>query len=150
WRSTDYGVTWTKVNTGNNGDVIDTGRPWTAAIDPNPTRDPSTLPALYTVTGYAAPGGIYKSIDGGVNWTHHAIGGDSEDVYSLDIDPYDSDHLIAGFHGGSLIAESTNGGVSWTKVPTLPEIGNSLYPFFVDTGEAAETRSTWVTIAQWE
>jgi hypothetical protein len=160
WKSADYGRTWAKINTGTNGAALDSGKLWTAAIDSNANRDPATPPTLWTATGNAAAG-VWKSLDGGVSWTSHAVNnttaanasGNSyfgNDVYALDVDPYDSQHLLAGFHGYPGISESTNGGNTWSTIAVPSNIGSSLYPFFVNTGAAAGTRTTWLTQAQWE
>jgi len=153
WRSADFGVSWQKVSTGKNGDSLDGGRPWTAAIDPNPRRDPKTSPTLYTVNGYGPKPGLYKSTDFGVNWVHSKLSGPGydpayQDVYSLDINPYDSSHILAGFHEIGGIAESRDAGATWRLMQ--PKNGRSLYPFFIDTGDAASTARTWVAIPQWD
>jgi hypothetical protein len=160
WKSVDYGVTWNKINIGANGATLDTGKLWTAAIDPNPARDPSTAPTLWTATGNNAAG-VWKSVDGGVSWISYAVNnvtaanasGNSyfgNDVYALDVDPGDAQHLIAGFHGYPGISESTDGGAHWSTIAVPNGIGASLYPFFVRTGNAATTRTTWLTQAQWD
>jgi hypothetical protein len=149
WRSTDYGLTWTKVNTGMNAAKIDAGKPWTVAIDPNPARNPATPPTLYTAAGASALLGAHKSIDGGVNWTHYDIVPGAnyqvQDIYSFDIDPYDSSHLITGYHEAPNLAESTDGGATWKVINVA---GHSNYPFFIDTRNPATTRTTWLIISQ--
>jgi len=160
WKSVDFGQTWNKVNTGANGATLDTGKLWTAAIDPDASRDPNSPPTLWTATGNAAAG-VWKSVDGGVSWTSYAVNnatavatsGNSyfgNDVYALDIDPNDGSHLIAGFHGYPGISESTDGGAHWDTIAVPVGIGASLYPFFVHTGDAETTRTTWLTQAQWD
>ena len=160
WKSADFGATWTKINTGSNGAMLDHGKLWTAAIDPNPNRDPSTSPTLWTATGDNAAG-VWKSSDGGASWVSHATNNTTavaasdnayfgNDVYALDIDPNDALHLIAGFHGYPGISESLDGGSTWRTVTVPDGIGASLYPFFVQTGSTTSTRTTWLTQAQWD
>jgi hypothetical protein len=145
WKSVDFGLTWKKISTGMNGDKLDGGRPWTAIIDNDPARDAATPPTLYTADGYGPAAGIYKSTDGGVNWTIYGAG---LDIYSLDMDPYDHQHLITGMHEGNNLAESTNGGLDWKTIPTDPANGKSIFPYFIDTGDPLTTRKTWLLIPQ--
>jgi hypothetical protein len=130
--------------------VLDTGRPFGAAIDPNPRRDPATAPTLYYGSGYGAQQGIFRSTDWGVSWTHYDVLNGANNVTSLDIDPYDGQHLLAGLHEGEGVVESTNGGVTWRLANSVNGMGRGLDPSFVDTGSAATTRLTWVTIASVE
>jgi hypothetical protein len=150
WKSQDYGLTWAKVSTGTNASHIESGRPWAAAIDPDPSRAPSTPPTLYTVAGYGDQLGVYKSVDGGVNFAYYAVnntqGATSSDVYSLDVDAFDGGHLIAGFHDVGL-SESKDGGQTWKTVSVPASFGSSVYVWFVRTGAAAS--GTWITEAQW-
>jgi hypothetical protein len=151
YKSTDYGQTWAKVNTGTNGAKIDSGKPWGEGIDSNRCRDPNTPPTLYSA---GSQNQFWRSIDGGVNWTGHDLPNDGKarpnDVYDVDVDPYDGKHLIVGFHEESGLAESTDGGDTW-KAITLAggmSAGTSWYPFFIDTGDVATTRTTWLMLTQ--
>jgi acyl-coenzyme A thioesterase PaaI-like protein len=132
FKSSDYGTTWKKMNTGTNGAQLDTGAAWYAAIDLNPCRDPSTAPALYVVQGYGA-GGIWKSVDSGVNWTNvwnnniyapdgvtNIFSDVGSDIHVVQIaDPMDPNHLVATLHSywgtgnNNGIFETTDGGGKW-------------------------------------
>jgi len=147
WRSSDYGDSWTQVNAGSNW-----GKPWGTAIQPNPDRDPTKAPVLYA--GGSNPVGLLRSLDFGVTWTEHPLPMDFGDfryqqVYSIDINPYDSQHIIVAFHEAPDVGESTDGGKTWVKHLTPAEDGGtSYYPFFVQTGDAATTRKTWLAVPQ--
>ena len=147
WRSTDYGTTWTQVNKGDNW-----GKPWGSAIDPNPKRDPTVAPTIYA--GVSGALGFLKSVDFGKTFSTQKMPdsfGDYhyQEVYSVDIDPYDVKHALVGFHEQGDAAETTDGGSTWKKRPTPPEDdGGSYYPFFIDTGDAATTAKTWLVIPQ--
>jgi hypothetical protein len=154
WKSTDFGRTWKgPINTGPGGQLVTAGKPWTAAIA---HATDAGSPTLWTAAGNAQVG-VLKSTDGGVSWTayrtHNAQaeatftrGGD--DVYSLDVDPHDPQHLIAGFHEAPGLSESTDGGVTWRDVAAPAAAKKSLYPFFLTTGAPATTAATWLAIAQ--
>lgn len=133
WKSTDYGKTWRKIN-----DLSpDVTRGSVIAVAP-------TTPATIYVAGF---GEIYKSTDAGLHFDTLSTGG--FDPYSLVIDPYDPTHLLSGLHEAAGVIESTNGGVSWHKVGSGSVGGGvSVYPFFIDMGNAAATRTTWIAIAQ--
>jgi len=151
YKSTDYGLTYAKVNTGTNGTMIDSGKPWGEGIHSNRCRDPNTPPTLYSA---GSQGGFWKSIDGGVNWTKHNLPDDGkprpQDAYDVDVDPNDGKHLIVGFHEEPGLVESTDGGETWRSVTFASGMnsGTSWYPFFIDTGVAATTRTTWLMISQ--
>jgi hypothetical protein len=38
WKSTDFRQKWSQINSGQNGALIDSGKPWGEAIDPNLSR----------------------------------------------------------------------------------------------------------------
>ena len=143
WKSTDYGLTWTKVSAA--GGPLEAGRPWSAAIDPNPNRNPAVAPALYTMQGYGPQLGLYKSTDGGITfnqiWTDP--GGYGNDVYTIDIDPSDSGHLLVTFHGHNKLAESKDAGVTWTGRGAIGQVTQSSYIFFL-------TSSVWIAVSQWD
>jgi hypothetical protein len=129
WKSTDCGATWKAIATGTNGMDVNRGMNWTLFLDP---IDPEVV---YTNSGYGS-NGLFKSTDGGVNWT---------DIWSLAsqpelgksfqynfanviaIDPADHFHILLTFHEPCLaphpatcIVESKNGGTSWRIIDGEP------------------------------
>src|SRR5512139_3290465 len=73
----------------------------------------------------AASGGIFKSIDGGVNWTPVFDGQDVQSIGSLAIAPSDSNIVWAGtgeafirsnVSQGNGIYKSTDGGKTWARM----------------------------------
>lgn len=58
------------------------------------------------------PGEIYKSIDGGVNWTNVSYGlATNWGITSVAVDPTNPDIAFAG--GGNLLYQTVDGGASW-------------------------------------
>jgi hypothetical protein len=137
WKSTDYGNTWSKISDAVGyvpagiGIVVLPGTPatiWGAAYKVN-----------------------RKSTDGGETFTDVAFDF-PDNLYSIQIDPYDATHLISGLHEVDGIVESTDSGDTWQYVAqagaaSFPT-GSSWYAFFVDTGDAETTRGNWLAISQ--
>jgi hypothetical protein len=135
WKSSDYGNTWHKIN-----DTIGY-IPMGLIVAVAPTTPPTLWAAGYKM--------VFKSIDDGV--TFNSIAFDFPDsLYSIQVDPYNNDHLISGLHEVDGIVESIDGGESWHYVGTtdFPTGGKSWYVFFIDTGDAATTHDSWFAIAQ--
>jgi photosystem II stability/assembly factor-like uncharacterized protein len=76
-----------------------------------------------TVYAGTSGGGVFKSTDGGRNWTAANSGLTELDVRILAIDPQDTTTLYAGTHSStSGVFRSTDGGASWSAVSSgLPE-----------------------------
>jgi photosystem II stability/assembly factor-like uncharacterized protein len=114
WKTTDGGVTWQAAN-----DFLASLSISSFAMRPG---DPSIIyaatGALGSHTGLGGAG-IFKSIDGGTNWsqlanTSPATNSDFQFVYQLAIHPTDSNTVIAATSGGAYI--TTNGGGIWTEI----------------------------------
>lgn len=148
WKSTDYGTTWARISTGTNSTRFDEGKPWTAAINMDAARNPATPPWIITCAGNSSPFGFLRSTDGGVNWSAITVPTTSQDVYSVDANPYNPSHLIATFHDTNQVLESTDAGLTWAEVTGTPSVGVSPYIFFIDTGNAGTTADTWLLVPQ--
>jgi hypothetical protein len=135
WKSTDYGNTWTQINT----DIPYVPMGLVVAVA-------GTTPATVWIAGYKV---LFKSIDGGASFSMLANDLPAE-LYSLAVDPNDSTHLVSGLHEADGIVESIDGGTTWSSVAgtDFPTGGISWYPFFIDTGSTTTTRTTWLAIAQ--
>ncbi len=118
WRSTDYGSTWTPIF-----DNESTGSIGAIAVAPS---DPNTI---YAGTGagiirpdLATGDGMYKSTDGGKNWTHLGLR-DSLMIANIDVDSGNPNRLFVAVLGHPYgpnaergIFRSTNGGATFEKV----------------------------------
>ena len=154
YRSTDYGGTWENVN--QTAEI--TGNPWGASIDPNPYRDPSTSPTMWSPSGYGAAG-AWKSTDGGQTWVrspgcdaafgpYNPFGATLTDLYHVEILPDDPpNHVLATYHygfkdnGDGGFGETWDGGQSWVVHPPPAGVGTSHYVIPVSA-------TTWVVISQ--
>jgi len=154
YRSTDFGDTW--VNRNQTAEIK--GNPWGASIDPNPKRDPSVPPTMWSPSGYGSAG-AWKSTDGGQTWarsvgcdqafaTYNPFGAMSTDLYHLKILPDDPpNHVLATYHYGFKdspdggFGETWDGGATWVIHPPPLDIGTSHYVIPVDG-------TTWAVIAQ--
>jgi hypothetical protein len=124
FKSTDCGSSWTHINTGRNGAILDTGLLWSLVID---YADPNVL---YTSAAYGMDLSLMKSTNGGVDWDSTAPKGSLVEksveynfLQDTAIDPTDHLHLIITFHGNcsgdvgaGCIAESHDGAASWNLI----------------------------------
>jgi photosystem II stability/assembly factor-like uncharacterized protein len=135
WRSTDYGLTWSKL--AGTDDVPDAPRGVLIAVA-------GTTPATIWAAGYNE---IHKSTDGGATFKRTPL---DVSLYSLQVDPGDTKHLVSGLHEADGVYESKDGGTTWKSASGagFPSGGVSWYPFFIDTGSPATTSTTWFAIAQ--
>ncbi len=156
WKSSDFGVTFTKVSAGASMDI---GKLWSGAIAP----DGSYL--LAGVGNGTAPG-LYKSTTAGglgTTWTQifgttqsAAVGtGGAVAAYSVDIDPGNPQHFVMAFHendGYAGLVETLDGGSTWIKHDPPTNFGGSQYVFLINSnvwiveGQSnGGTNGTWQT-----
>ena len=128
-KSTDAGATWT-LETGNNSaqgnNVFNRRTISKIVVDPT---DPNTVyVAVGAVATNGLPGntGIWKSTDGGLNWTDTTAAISTTAAYSdLVIDPANPQVLYAGVGSpagdpANGVYKTTNGGASWSVAGDLP------------------------------
>jgi photosystem II stability/assembly factor-like uncharacterized protein len=124
--SNDCGANWSRVAQGRNssdpGTNINSGSFSSLIIDPYNSN------VMYAVSNYG-PGGVWKSLNGGVDWDQMVPNSVGQYVNSLwfnalDIDPTNHNHLVAANHAGcsgpyapNCIAESRDAGATWDLIP---------------------------------
>ena len=83
--------------------------------------DPVTPSTIYAGTN----GGVFKSVDGGANWTQSSDGVDSSYIASMAIDPTSQSTLYTGTTQDGAF-KSLDGGSSWFALPGRDEMGGVL------------------------
>ncbi len=165
YKSTDAGANWSASETGL---PTPTATELQIAIDL--VIDPVTPTTLYVgtllsdfgATPSTTANGVFKSIDGGLSWTHSSvglpqkdssvIGGAQQDILALGIDPVTPSTLYAGVanftNGGSLVAQvykSTDSGANWALSNTGIAPGSDIRAIEVDPGNPA---TVYVALSQ--
>lgn len=157
FKSTSCGAagSWVKLDTGTNHDVLDSSNLWSMQVDP----DPSRKGVMYALTSYGANGGLnglYKSVNGGVDWTPVQIGSGNTFAgcfwNNLAMDSSNTLHLAVTTHGGTsvagytngAIAESFDGGKTWPNISQTPVIWGEGGGVYLIPGTTVGTKSTWV------
>ncbi len=137
YKSTDRGETWEQVSTTNNRPMYYSQ----IRIDPN---DPERI--------YLGGANLYRSSDGGNNFTPDAAAEVHSDHHALWINPDNSEHLILGGDGG--VSISWDKSDTWRQLRNLPlaqfyEIGvDNQDPYHVcgglqDNGSWCAPSETW-------
>jgi hypothetical protein len=151
WKSTDYGATWSgPINTGSNGAAVSD----CAGGITIPPSSSAALPTIYESCIRGSGTGFWKSVDGGVNWTRYTVapsGASRQDYYPPVVDPYNENHLLMAGHEMDYLVESVDGGHTWSNVSLangMLENGGTGAIFFINTGTASTTSTTWLWMAQ--
>lgn len=144
WKSTDYGLTWSRLDSQPNPPSLALGHVLAVA---------GTTPATLWMANVNGEQHVFRSKDGGLTFTLTGTipeQPDAASLYSIVVDPGNADHLISGLHEADKVLESTDAGDSWHFVSGAgwPTGGKSWFPFFIDTGDPATTSKTWLAIAQ--
>lgn len=103
YRSTDRGETWEQISTTNNRPMY-YSQIW---VDPS---DPERI--------YTAGASLYKSLDGGNNFTPDAASEVHPDHHAMWINPDNSDHIVLGGDGG--VAISWDRSRTWRQLTNIP------------------------------
>ena len=108
-KSTNGGTNWSEIHSRGLGGDKGYFELYSLAIDPKNT------PIIYAIiSGMNLGTDVFKSTNGGANWTKVNIGLTGK-ISSLAIDPTNSQTVYVGVEGGGVF-KSTNGGSSWTNM----------------------------------
>jgi photosystem II stability/assembly factor-like uncharacterized protein len=104
YKSTDAGASWSQTGLPN-------ATAWMVEVDPSDSN------ILYVALGNGSPYrfGVFKSVDGGVNWSD-VLPLSGVDTLWVAIDPGDPNVVLAGAAGG--IYRSADSGQTWNEVHT--------------------------------
>ncbi len=133
WKSSDFGVTWTKI--------MRQGRPYGSRPrmgrsdrQESETRSVDAA-ADVRLPGLWPPRGAWVSANGGVDWTRYSNGGKNDHVYNFDTDPSDCMHVISANHDDDHCYESSDGGAKWVDKGQIVAAGvtgtHSSYVWFI-------------------
>ena len=160
WKTTDCGASWVHINTGNNGtdvnggsvagSLLDGGRQWTMLMDPTNSK------ILYATAGYGA-GGIFRSTDGGVDWSQilpTSIMSRTQYagfIEKITMDPTNHLHLLASFHTictgtalpGAPIADNANNVSVVSTTNSTPTGTGTNYQGWGCLAETTDGGTTW-------
>jgi photosystem II stability/assembly factor-like uncharacterized protein len=118
-----------------------------------PPNNSATPPLMYAACIRGGGLGFWSSTNGGVDWTRYPVapGGARQDFYPPVVDPYDAKHLLMAGHEMNVLVESSDAGHTWTSVAIdagMNQNGGTAAIFFINTGSASSTRTTFLWIAQ--
>jgi hypothetical protein len=111
WRSTDFGLTWTKVVISGLDPFLNARPNFNIACD----GSYAITTALYNAGG-GIQNGCWRSSGDLTTWTRYQIGFDNgDDVGRMETCPYSANRIVATAHSGTdHLWESRDGGLTWT------------------------------------
>jgi hypothetical protein len=107
-RSTDCGATWNLASTGQNADTMKSGGLWAMMIEPSPGK----APTIYAANGYGNGPTIYRSTNGGVDFSaldpdpNGTVATGLPFVHSIGMDPKQPSHIAVAFHNNCMAPHS--------------------------------------------
>jgi photosystem II stability/assembly factor-like uncharacterized protein len=122
-KTTDGGGSWFHADSG----IVANGKRGVVVIEFDSVH-PETL---YAGTAGFFPGDMYKSTNGGENWTSVGGSGLYGGIASIVIDPISTDTIYAGGASGQGLFKSTDGGSTW-QLTTLPVGGSGVNGLGID------------------
>lgn len=135
WKSTDGGTTWEKKTTG----IPVSTYPFQncRSIKVNPLNPNSLYAAINSE-------GIFKSIDGGNNWTFLL----SLNTQEIEILGWDTTIVLAAIGGG--IKKSTDAGLTWKSISNESanclEIDSNSKAIYAGTNRSTDEGNTWISL----
>lgn len=106
--------------------TIDGGITWSAKTGPSPVSSSQlySMEFLDENTGFVfvnfstvSGGNVFKTTNGGDNWTQYTTGAPSENIYSADMVDANTGYCTMNSSGRS-VYKTTNGGVTWDSLKT--------------------------------
>jgi hypothetical protein len=150
WKSTDYGNTWTQVPgtlSGANATNVNQLNPYFIRVSPANSQ------VVFVGDIKTGDGGVSKSTDGGQTFTQKLPSTWEHDMYWMDIDPNNPNHLLVTFHSPGYPGDGTNSGVgesfdngeTWTGHSPGSAWGTGQHVYFLgqNNSGAADTSGTF-------